>query len=123
MEAFKDYLDKIKDENQKARTEEVLAWVSNRYPSLERKIAWNQPMFIDHGTFIIAFSVAKQHLAFALEEPAAIKFKEEIAKSGYEQTIKFVRMKWNQPVDYDLLERIISFIIEDKAQSKTFWIK
>ncbi|MCQ4950818.1 hypothetical protein NE646_14380, partial [Bittarella massiliensis] len=37
------------------------------FPDLTPKIAWNQPMFTDHGTFIIGFSAAKAHLAVAPE--------------------------------------------------------
>jgi uncharacterized protein YdhG (YjbR/CyaY superfamily) len=34
---------------------------------LKEEIKWNQPMFSDHGTFIIGFSIAKEHIAVAPE--------------------------------------------------------
>lgn len=67
MEVFVDYLAHIDHPQHRARTEEVLGWVTKKFPNLMPKIAWNQPMFTDHGTFIIGFSVAKHHLAVAPE--------------------------------------------------------
>jgi uncharacterized protein YdhG (YjbR/CyaY superfamily) len=41
----------------------VLGWVTKQFPGLGRRITWNQMMFTEQGTFIIAFSVAIAHLA------------------------------------------------------------
>lgn len=59
MEVFADYLARIDNQEHRERTEEVLAWVAKKYPNLKPVIKWNQPMFTDHGTFIIGFSVSK----------------------------------------------------------------
>lgn len=74
VEVFTDYVARINNPQHRARTEEVLGWVTQRYPNLMPKIAWNQPMFTDHGTFIIGFSVAKHHLAVAPERVAIDHF-------------------------------------------------
>lgn len=55
-------------------------------PNLIPKIAWNQPMFTDHDTFIIGFSVAKHHLAVAPEKAGIIHFSDEIVQAGYDHT-------------------------------------
>ncbi|MDO3411713.1 iron chaperone [Saccharibacillus sp. CPCC 101409] len=123
MEVFADYLAKIDDPPQRDQTEEVLNWVQRTFPGLVPKIAWNQPMFTDHETFIIGFSVAKKHLAVAPEKAGVAKFADEIVKAGYEHTDQMIRMRWDRPVDYGLLERIIAFNIEDKAECGTFWRK
>lgn len=78
MEVFAGYLANIDNPQHRARTEEVLAWVTRKFPNLMPKIAWNQPMFTDHGTFIIGFSVAKHHLAVAPERAGIIHFSDEI---------------------------------------------
>jgi len=57
MEVFEEFLAKIDNPQHLARVEEVLTWVPKKYPNLKPKIAWNQPMFTHHGTFIIGFSV------------------------------------------------------------------
>jgi len=121
--AFETYLNKIEDPSQQARVREVLNWVQTAFPQLEQRFAWNQPMFTDHGTFIIGFSVAKAHMAFAPEGAAMTEFADQIAADNYNSGKKFGRIKWTQPVDYDLLKRIIAFNLADKADCTTFWRK
>ena len=123
MKVFEDFLNDIENLEQRAKTEEVLKWVNNNYPNLEPKVKWNQPMFTDHGTFIIAFSIAKKHLAISPEKKGVDYFSNEITKSGYEYSKMLIRIPWDNPVDYSLLEKIIEFNISDKADCSTFWRK
>ncbi|MFC6288763.1 iron chaperone [Levilactobacillus angrenensis] len=120
---FENYLAKIDDPDQQIRVRTVLDWVQATFPQLEQRYAWNQPMFTDHGTFIIGFSVAKPHMAFAPEGPAMVKFADQIAAAKYHPGKKFGRIKWTQDVDYELLRQIIAFNIADKADVTTFWRK
>lgn len=121
MEVFEEFLAGIENPQHRARTEEVLGWVTQNYPDLAPKIAWNQPVFTDHGTYIIGFSVAKQHLAVSPEKAGIDHFSDEIVQAGYEHTKMLVRIPWDKPVDYALLERVIEFNIADKAETTTFW--
>lgn len=123
MEVFADYLAQIVNLQHRARTEEVLAWVTNKFPDLMPKIAWNQPMFTDHGTFIIGFSVSKQHMAVAPERAGINQFAAEIVQAGYDHTKELVRIPWNSPVDFSLLEKMIEFNIGDKQDCTTLWRK
>lgn len=121
MEVFADWLAKIEHPAHRERMENLFAWVMETFPHLVPVIKWNQPMFTDHGTFIIGFSVSKKHMAVAPEYAGMARFAEEIAKSGYDQTKGIVRIPWDRPVDYALLENMIRFNIEDKAMCTTFW--
>lgn len=121
MEAFQDYLTRIDDPQQRDRTEEVLGWVKETFPQLEPVIKWNQPMFTDHGTYIIGFSTSKKHMAVAPEQAAIQHFSNQIKEAGYDHTKEIVRIGWKQPVDFTLLEKIIAFNISDKADCTTFW--
>jgi len=123
MEIFKGFLASIDNPQNRLRTEEVLSWVTAKYPDLVPRIAWSQPMFTDHGTFIVGFSLAKKHLAVAPESAAINHFSHEIAQAGYDHTKELVRIPWDRPVDYSLLEKIIEFNILDKADCSTFWRK
>ena len=123
MDDFKDYLARIENPEHRARTKEILDWVGGSFPQLQPKIAWNQPMFTDHGTFIIGFSVSKTHLAAAPEQEGILRFSKDIAHSGYDHSQQLLRIKWGQPIDYALLRKIIAFNIEEKAGYKTFWRK
>lgn len=123
MEVFAEYLAGIENPEHRARMEEVLTWVTEKFPNLMPKVAWNQPMFTDHGTYIIGFSVAKHHLAVAPERAGMIHFADEIVQAGYDHTNQLVRFKWNSPIDFSLLEKMIEFNIVDKADCATFWRK
>jgi uncharacterized protein YdhG (YjbR/CyaY superfamily) len=123
MEVFAEYLANIENPQNRARTEEVLAWVANRFPTLKPRIAWNQPMFTDHGTYIIGFSVANHHIAIGPERAGIIHFSSEIIKAGYDHGKMLMRIPWESPVDYSLLERIIEYNISEKAGCSTFWRK
>jgi uncharacterized protein len=70
-------------------------------------------MFTDHGTFIIGFSITKNHLAVAPESAGINHFSDEIVQAGYDHTKQLVRIPWNIPVDFSLLEKMIEFNILD----------
>ncbi|MET3194792.1 iron chaperone [Bacillus sp. OAE603] len=123
MEVFAEYLEKIENPIHRERTEKVLTWVINKFPNLMPKIAWNQPMFTDHDTYIIGFSVSKQHLAVAPETVGINHFSDEIVQAGYDHTKQLVRIPWGSEVDYKLIEKMIEFNILDKKDCSTFWRK
>src|SRR5690625_1324687 len=101
--------------------DEVLTWVKDRYPNLKREIKWNQPMYTDHGTCIIGFSVSKKHIAVAPERVTSTQCADDITKAGCEHTKELSRRPWKNPVDYSLLADLIDFNIQDKASCTTFW--
>ena len=121
MKEFTDFLEGIDNLQHRERTEEVLTWVNEKYPQLKPEIKWNQPMFTDHGTYIIGFSTSKQHLAVAPENAGINHVADDIEKAGYDYTKGIIRIKWKNPVDYSLLEKMIEFNIFDKADCTTFW--
>lgn len=123
MEVFAEYLAKIDNIQHRTRVEEVLNWVVLTFPNLVPKIAWNQPMFTDHETYIIGFSVSKKHIAVAPERAGINYFSDEIIKAGYEHSKELVRIPFDGPVDFKLLEKMISFNILEKAECSTFWRK
>ena len=121
MKNFEEFLAGIDHPDQRERTQEILEWVSENYPQLETVIKWNQPMFTDHGTFIIGFSVSKQHLAVSPENAGITHCEEEIKQAGYDYTKGIVRIPWNKSVDYSLLEKMIEFNRMDKVDFTKFW--
>lgn len=123
MEDFLEFIEHINNGQQRARTQEVLEWVKSQFPNLEARIAWNQPMFTEHGTFIIGFSVSSKHLAVSPERAGMVRFTNEITKVGYSQSKMLFRIRWEEPVNYILLDQIIRFNCIDKAECKTFWRK
>lgn len=123
METLDEYLVRIEDPTHRERMSEIFRWIKDKYPNLKPVIKWNQPMFTDHGTFIIGFSTSKKHAAVAPEQAAIAHAKDDIEKAGYEYTENIIRIPWDRSVPYSLLEKIIEFNIADKADCKTFWRK
>lgn len=123
MEVLAEFLAGIDDPINRDRTEEIFTWIINKYPNLQAEIKWNQPMFTDHGTYIIGFSVSKKHLAVAPENVAITHVEDDIVKAGYDYTKELIRIPWNGQVEYTLLEKMIEFNIQDKANCSTFWRK
>ncbi|MFD0896178.1 iron chaperone [Loigolactobacillus binensis] len=119
---FSAYLAKIPSQQQD-RTATVLDWVSTTYPQLVPRIAWNQPMFTAHGTFIIGFSNAQKHLAIAPEAAAIEHFSAAIVAAGYTHTKQLIRLPWSHDVNYQLLQQIIDFNLATKEATTTFWRK
>lgn len=123
MNALEEYLNGIEDLEHRKRLVEILDWVQKTFPQLATRVAWNQPMFTDHGTFIIAFSVAKNHISVAPEGFAMKHFEQDFDLANYSFGKMMFRIKFDQDVDYDLLKKIIEFNIEDKKDCTTFWRK
>lgn len=112
---------KIPTEENRARALEILEWIERAYPQLGWRIAWNQPMATDHGTFIIGFSYARKHVAVAGEKKIMEVFANEFEDRGISHGTMLFRLPWDEPVPYDLLARIIDYNIADKKDVTTFW--
>lgn len=103
------------------RITEVLDWVQAAYPSLELRIAWSAPMFTHHGTFIIGFSAAQNHMSVSSEAAAMEHFAHYMQERGTDRTAMLVRQPWSAPVDYELLATLIDYQIETKEHVTSFW--
>ncbi|QOQ38446.1 iron chaperone [Trueperella pecoris] len=118
---FAPVLSKIALDSHRERAIEVLEWVERTYPQLGWRIAWNQPMATDHGTFIIGFSYASKHMAVAGEGEIIGVFADELRERGISHGTKLFRLPWEQPVPYDFLATVIEYNIEQKKDVSTFW--
>ena len=121
MDVFEPYLASIDNVEHRSELASVLEWILLTYPQLEPRIAWNQPMFTAHGTFILGLSASTNHFSVSPERAGMIRFVEEIKQSGYSQSKMLFRIPFGSEVDYPLLSRIIEFNLDDKAAMTTFW--
>ncbi|PBB06193.1 MULTISPECIES: iron chaperone [Salimicrobium] len=121
METFEKYLETLTAPEARVRMEEVLTWMREEFPQLNERIAWNQPMFTDHGTYIIGFSASKKHMAVSPEKEGITHFSKEIEDAGYRHTKMLLQIPWAKPVDYKLLKRMISYNIAEKKNCTSFW--
>lgn len=121
MNTHKEFIDQIDELDKRDRVRMVLDHIKERYPQLKEEIKWNQPMFSDHGTYIIGFSISKGHISLSPEAHTLDIFDEEIKKSGYERTKMTMKIKWKEKVDLDLIDGMIDYNIEDKKDMTRFW--
>ena len=116
-----EYLETIPNDDNRARMVDVLVWVGLTYPELELRIAWNQPMFTHHGTYIIGFSAASKHMAMAPERATMIRFEPVMRERGTDFGTMFAHQPWNKPFDYELLDAFIQLQLAEKQDITSFW--
>jgi len=121
MSGFQMFLSSIDDPDKRERMEDILSYVKQKFPQLKEEIKWNEPMFSDHGTFIIGFSIARGHIAVAPEPVVISLFGKEIEEAGYSHTRGLFRIKWTDKVDFGLLHKMVSYNIKDKKDMTKFW--
>ena len=91
------------------------------YPELELRIAWNQPMFTHHGTYIIGFSAASKHMTVAPELTTMIRFEQVMRERGTDFGTMLTHQPWTKPFDYELLDAFIQHQLEEKQDITSFW--
>ncbi len=121
IKTLDEFLATIPDDDNRARMVDVLAWVVLTYPELELRVAWNQPMFTHHGTYIIGFSAASKHMAMAPERATMIRFEPVMRERGTDFGKMFARQPWNKPFDFELLNAFIQHQLEEKQDITSFW--
>lgn len=121
MNTFQDFLGTVEEGEKRERVSSIFESIRNQFPMLKEEIKWNQPMFTDHGTFIIGFSVSKGHISVAPEKACLGRFEEEIEQQRYTLLKEIFQIRWAEPVNYDLLHEMIRYNMEDKKEHTAFW--
>lgn len=121
MELFDEYLERIGDPRHRARIQEVLAWVAETFPELTPRTAWSQPMFTHHGTFIIGFSTAKNHLAIAPERAGGSSVFQRISAGRLFAQPAAAAHGMGPAGGLRAARSHDSIYLEDKAACTTFW--
>ncbi|MBS6638457.1 MAG: DUF1801 domain-containing protein [Actinomyces sp.] len=121
IKTLDEYLATISNGDNRARMVDVLDWVSHNFPELDLRIAWNQPIFTHHGTYIIGFSAASKHMAVAPERATMIRFEPVMRERGTDFGKKVAHQPWDKPIDYELLDAFIQYQLAEKQDVTSFW--
>ena len=121
IKTLDEYLATIPNDDNRERMVDVVVWVGLTYPELELRIAWNQAMFIHHGTYIIGFSAASKHMAVAPERATMIRFEPVMRERGTDFEKRVARQPWDKPFDYELLDAFIQYQLAEKQDITSFW--
>ena len=116
-----EYLETTPNDDNRSRMVVVLNWVAERSPELQLHIAWNQPMFTHHGTYIVGFSAASKHMAMAPERTTMIRFEPVMRERGTDFGKMFARQPWDKPFDYEFLDAFIQHQLAEKQDITSFW--
>jgi len=121
MYEFDAFLNTINDQKQKEKLNTLLHWIDEQFPNLSRVVKWNQPMYTDHGTFILGFSVSKNHISVTPEKAGMEHFHDKIAQKGFVQSMMLFQIQNNQDIPFDLLKEMIEYNLAEKAETTSFW--
>lgn len=80
------FLSNFKNPILKFKLEPIFEQIQKEFQNVTVELKWNQPMFIMNGTFIIGFSVAKNHISIAPEAVTMAIFTNDIKAANYEAT-------------------------------------
>lgn len=116
-----EYLDSIADSDHRDEFNELLNWVHATWPQLVCEIKWNQPMFTDHGTFIIGFTALTNYVTVGSEPRAFEHAVPLIEQQHLKRGKKTFQIPYGRSDAWEVLEQIIDSTIADKRDVQTFW--
>lgn len=116
------FLNEISNEKLRIKLNEIIEWIEEKYSDFNLEYKWNQPMFVNHGTYILGLSVSKKHLGVGLEALIMEHFKSSLEERHIEHGKMIFRIKEDDEVDYNLLSTIIDYIVIFKKDVKSFWL-
>ncbi|MBK0348002.1 DUF1801 domain-containing protein [Aerococcaceae bacterium zg-ZJ1578] len=115
------YIQELQNPIQAQQLQQIYDLIQTEFAKLEYVVKWNQPMFLDHGTYIIGFSVSKHYVNVAPEIATMEHFAAEIQARQYATTKNYLKLGATDTVDLDLIRRMIAFNIEEKKDYQKFW--
>jgi len=121
MQTVQDFLDAIPVKENRQIIVAILNHIKQKYPDLKLELKWKQPMFVLGKTFIIGFSVAKNHYNIAPEKYTLDKFTPYLEEKKIKYTKMLIQFAWNEKINYELIDKLIEFNMVDKADYENFW--
>lgn len=119
-----EYLASIADPTHREQFAGLLRWVGATWPQLECQVKWNQPMFTDHGTFILGFTALTNHITVGPERRTLARFMGDVETLKLVHGAKTFRIGYDEAGQQrDLLRQIVDYTIADKKDVQTFWDK
>jgi uncharacterized protein YdhG (YjbR/CyaY superfamily) len=86
--------------------------IKDNAPGAEELIAYGMPGYKTNKKPLVYFAVFKKHIGFYATPSGHIEFKDELSK--YKQGKGSVQFPLDQPIPYNLIERIVKFrVIEN----------
>ena len=119
-ESIDEYIDSLPANVQKI-LQKIRKTIQKAAPAAEEAISYQMPSFRLNG-YLIYFAAHANHIGLYPAPRGAAEFKEELAR--YEGGKGTVQFKFDAPVPYDLIARIVKFRAQenmDKAFGEAGW--
>lgn len=107
--AIDEYICQFPEDIQKVLNK-IRSVIRNAAPDASEKISYQMPTFYLNGN-LVHFAAFKNHIGFYPSPSGIEAFKKEIA--GYKWSKGAVQFQLDQPVPYDLIEKIVKFRVKE----------
>lgn len=121
MKTIEEFYQTIESQEKLEIFSTLIETIQEKYSDLKLEIKWSQPIFSKDGSFIIGFSLAKNHISIAGEHAGLNHVRPYLDEKKIDYGAQVIRQLWDKPIDYDLVYMLIDFNIEDKKGYKKFW--
>jgi uncharacterized protein YdhG (YjbR/CyaY superfamily) len=95
--------------------EKMRKTIQDTAPEAEEAISYGMPTFKLHGN-LVHFAAYKNHIGFYPAPSGIEAFKDEI--SGYKSSKGAVQFPLDEPVPYDLVEKIVIFRVKENLEKR-----
>ena len=101
-------------------TQEILrkirTLIKHSAANAEEMIAYRMPAYKTNKKPLVYFAAFKKHIGFYATPTGHSEFKEELSK--YKQGKGSVQFPLDQPIPYELIERIVKFKVKENEKNK-----
>lgn len=95
--------------------QEVRSTILKAVPTAEETISYQMPAVMLDGRYLVYFAAWKHHVGLYPIPPAGDALERELAP--YRASKGTVRFPLDQPLPYDLVERLVALLVEQRVTS------
>lgn len=106
-----EYIAQFPEEIQQ-RLSSIRAAIKEAAPEATERISYRMPAFYQKGN-LVYFAAFKNHIGFFPTASGIEAFKEDI--SAYKTSKGTVQFPYNQPIPYDLIQKIVKFKVAENS--------
>jgi uncharacterized protein YdhG (YjbR/CyaY superfamily) len=103
-------------EDTQAILEKVRRTIHKAAPDVVETISYNMPTFDLNGKHLVFLAGWKQHISMYPIPAGDEAFQQQI--SHYKRVKSTVQFPSNKPVPYDLVEKIVTFLVKENPETK-----
>ena len=115
MDELENYIGQFPEDIQ-AKLQKIRALIKNTAPDAEESMAYGMPAYKTYKKPLVYFAAYENHIGFYATPTGHSEFKDEL--SEYKQGKGSVQFPLNQPIPYELIEKIVQFRVKENEEIK-----